>query len=330
MKRWFLRILALAALVGLVFGGYVSYSPVGDEAPHPFNHDRNAVWLEHRWLEKESSEEEIGQLLALLRARGVTYVYPHLIPFDPAGRLPKHSREQMRRFLAVGRQVAPDIKILPWVGGVRTGYKRMRPGTMNLADVVQRQTVVAECRGLMDEGFHGIHLNIEPVDDGNLELLALLRALRSALGREGILSLSATRPGPFRLPMAPNFFWTRGYYTRIADLTDQLVVMTYDTAIPTSSLYRRYVAYVASSITSSVVASRSRTRVMVGVPTYDETGLMHRAGVETPENALAGIVVGLRGLGGGGTFEGVALYAGWTTDDREWAVYERIWRGRKD
>jgi len=328
MKRWLLRILALAAVLGMALGGYVSYTPVGDEAPHPFNHDRNAVWLEHRWLEKETSEEEIARLLTALKDRGVAYVYPHLIPFDLTGRLPKHSREQMRRFLAVGRQVAPELKILPWVGGVRTGYKRMRPGTVNLADVVQRQTVVAECRGLMDEGFHGIHLNIEPVDDGNLELLALLRALRTALGREGILSLSAIRPGPFRVPIAPNFFWTRSYYTRIADLTDQIVVMTYDTAIPTPSLYRRYVAYVASSITSSV--GQSRTRVMVGVPTYDETGLMHRAGVETPENALVGIVVGLRGVGGGGTFEGVALYAGWTTDDREWAVYERIWRGRRE
>ena len=330
MRRWLLRVLMLLLVTGLALALYVAYSPVGDEAPHPFNHDRNAVWLEHRWLERETSEEEIATLLTLLKSRGVSYVYPHLIPFDLAGRLPKHSREQMRRFLAVGRQVAPELKILPWVGGVRTGYKRMRPGTVNLADLVQRQTLVAECRGLMDEGFHGIHLNIEPVDDGNLELLALLRALRNAVGSEGILSLSATRPGPLRLPMAPNFFWTRSYYTRIADLTDQLVVMTYDTAIPTPSLYRRYVAYVASSVTSSVVASRSRTRVMVGVPTYDETGLMHRAGVETPDNALLGIVTGLRGLGGGGTFEGVALYAGWTTDDREWAIYDRIWRGRRE
>jgi hypothetical protein len=330
VRRWTLRILALTAVLGVALGGYISYSPVGDEAPHPFNHDRNAVWLEHRWLERDTSEEELERLFVRLKQRGVAYVYPHLIPFDLAGRLPRHSREQMRRLLAVGRRVSPDIKILPWVGGVRVGYRRMRPGTVNLADVVQRQTIVAECRGLMDEGFHGIHLNVEPVDDGNLDLLALLRALRTALGRDGILSLSATRPGPFRLPMAPNFFWTQSYYTRLADVTDQLVVMTYDTAIPTRSLYRRYVAYVASSVTSSVVASRSRARVMVGVPTYDETGLMHRAGVETTENALAGIVVGLRGLGGGGTFEGVALYAGWTTDEREWAAYERIWRGRRE
>ena len=55
---------------------------------------------------------------------------------------------------------------------------------------------------------------------------------------------------------------------------------------------------------------------------------MHRARVETPENAILGIVAGLRGLGGGGTFEGVALYAEWTTDPAEWAAYERLWRGK--
>jgi hypothetical protein len=79
-----------------------------------------------------------------------------------------------------------------------------------------------------------------------------------------------------------------------------------------------------------MIRSHARARVLVGVPTYDESGLMHRAGVETPENALLGIVAGLRGVGGGGTFEGVAIYAEWTTDDTEWSTYERLWRGRTE
>jgi hypothetical protein len=66
----------------------------------------------------------------------------------------------------------------------------------------------------------------------------------------------------------------------------------------------------------------------MGLPTYDETGLMHRGDVETLSNGLFGVIAGLRGLGAGGTFEGVALYAEWTTDAAEWAAYERIWRGR--
>ena len=66
----------------------------------------------------------------------------------------------------------------------------------------------------------------------------------------------------------------------------------------------------------------------MGVPTYDDPSFVHRLSVETPQNALVGIVAGLRGLGAGGTFEGIALYAEWTTDDREWEIYERTWRGR--
>jgi glycosyl hydrolase family 18 (putative chitinase) len=329
MRRARATVLALlaAAMAGGAALGWLAFSPAGDVDAHPFNQDRNAVWLEHRWLEREHSPDEMRALLSALAARGVAYVYPHLIPFNGTGALPAHSREQMRAFLAVARQAAPGVKVLPWVGGLRIGYRRQRAGSLDLADLGQRQRIVAECRGLIDEGFDGIHLNVEPVDDGNVEFLSLLRALRTAIGPDRVLSLSAIRPGPLRLPFAPNFLWTPEYYARIGEVADQIVVMAYDTALPTPSSYRRYLSYVARSVTTGLAPS-SRARVLVGIPTYDETGLMHRAGVETPENALAGLVAGLRGLGTGGTFEGVALYAEWTTDDTEWDTYERLWRGR--
>ena len=319
-----LRVFALLVVLGIASGVYVAYAPYGDTAAHPFNQDRNAVWLEHRWLEKPHSVEEMEQMFRFLDHHGIVYAYPHLIPFDSAGRLPLHNREQMRAFLASARRVAPNMKVLPWVGGLRVGYKRSRAGTIDLGDLGQRQRMVAECRGLMDEGFDGIHVNVEPIANGDDDYLALLRALRAAVGT-GILSLSATRPGPVAPAFAPNFFWTADYYARIADSADQVVLMTYDTAIPTPGLYRRYVAYAAATVTANLARSH-RTRVLVGIPTYDETGLMHRKGVETVENALLGVVSGLRGRAGG-TFEGVALYAEWTTDPEDWAVYERVWRG---
>ena len=322
--RTFFRALVLLVVVVAAACLYAAFAPYGDLAPHPFNQNRNAVWLEHRWLEKPHSGEEMEQLFRFLDHHGIVYAYPHLIPFDSAGRLPLHSREQMRAFLATARQVAPNMKVLPWVGGLRMGYKRSKPGTIDLADLGQRQRIVAECRGLMDEGFDGIHVNVEPVANGDDDYLALLRALRAAVGT-GILSLSATRPGPIAPAFAPNFFWTADYYARIAETADQVVLMTYDTAIPTPGLYRRYVAYAAAMVTADLARS-SRARVLVGIPTYKDSGLMHRKGVETPENALIGVVSGLRGRAGG-TFEGVALYAEWTTDPEDWAVYERVWRG---
>ena len=320
--------LAALGLVSVAAGALLSRPVARDERPHPFNQDRNAVWLEHRWLEREHEPAQMEELFLRLRSHGVRYAFPHVIPFNGAGRLPVHSREQMRRFLQTARGVAPELRLLPWVGGLRVGYRRTRAGTIDLRDLGQRQRIVAECRGLIDEGFDGIHLNVEPVDDGNVDFLALLRALRSAVGQEHILSLSAIKPGPFAVPLAPNFFWTADYYARVAALADQVVIMAYDTGLPAPGLYQRYVAYAASAATSRLVEGRARARVLIGVPTYDESGLMHRASVETPENALLGVIAGLRGLGGGGTFEGVALYAEWTTDEREWAAYERLWRGR--
>jgi hypothetical protein len=234
----------------------------------------------------------------------------------------------MRRFLAVARRVAPGLRVLPWVGGLRVGYRRQFRGHLDLADLGQRQRMVAECRGLMDEGFDGIHLNVEPIDDGNVDFLALLRALRTAVGPEGQLSVAATRPGPFSLPMARNFVWTPRYYQRVGAVADQLVIMAYDTAIPTPQAYRRYLGWTAATAASALMSAGSEARVLVGVPTYDATGIMHRGDVETPAHAIAGVVAGLRGLGAGGTFEGIALYAEWTTDEAEWDVYERLWRRR--
>lgn len=330
MRRlWLLA--RLAVLAGVLLAGvaaYLGYAPAGDAALHPFNQDRNAVWLEHRWLERRQAEGETEALFARLRGRGILYVFPHLIPFDGEGKLPPHDREQMRGFLATARRVAPDVEVLPWVGGLRRGWRRTRQGSIDLADLGQRQRMVAECRGLVDEGFDGIHLNVEPVGSGNDDFLALLRALRTAIGHDHVLSVSAIRPGPVAVPVAPNFFWTPEYYARVASVADQVVVMAYDTALPTVPAYRRYVAWAAREITSTLLAGRSRARVLVGVPTYEDFGLMHRAGVETLEQAVPGVVAGLRGVGGGGTFEGLALYAEWTTDAREWEAYERLWRGR--
>ena len=59
---------------------------------------------------------------------------------------------------------------------------------------------MAEARGLIDEGFDGMHLNVEPVDDGNVEFLALLRALRTAVGPSDLLSVSPSARRPWGCP----------------------------------------------------------------------------------------------------------------------------------
>ena len=217
---------------------------------------------------------EMEALFARLRARGIAYVFPHVIPFDAAGRLPRHDREQMRAFLAAARRVAPELRVLPWIGGLRKGYKRQRPGTVELGDLTQRQRIVAEARGLVDEGFDGVHLNVEPVDDGNDEYLALLRALRTAVGPGHVLSVSAIRPAPVgpapgaELRLEPRLLRPGGR-DRGPDRDHGL---RHGAARP-PSLYRRYVRWAARSVAGALDASGSDARVLMGVPTYEHVRL---------------------------------------------------------
>ncbi|MFI4943248.1 MAG: hypothetical protein ACHP85_08295, partial [Burkholderiales bacterium] len=134
--RLLARLAAVVVVAGLAGLVYFAYAPVEDKDAHPFNHDRNAVWLEHRWLERPQPLPEMEALFAKLDRRGIAYAYPHLIPFDATGQLPPHDREQLRAFLATARRVAPELKLLPWIGGLRRGYTRQRPGTLELVDQI--------------------------------------------------------------------------------------------------------------------------------------------------------------------------------------------------
>jgi hypothetical protein len=89
----FARAVAVASVAGALGLAWLAWAPAGDSDPHPFNHDRNAVWLEHRWLERAHDEGAMTALLEKLHARGIAYLYPHLIPFDARGNLPPHDRE---------------------------------------------------------------------------------------------------------------------------------------------------------------------------------------------------------------------------------------------
>ena len=51
--------------------------------------------------------------------------------------------------------------------------------------------------------------------------------------------------------------------------------------------------------------------------------------METLEHGIQGVLRGLSGRPVPDHFTGIAIYASWTTDADEWALYERSWRGRE-
>ena len=187
------------------------------------------------------------------------------------------------------------MKVLPWVGGLRVGYKRSAPGTLDLGDLGQRQRIVAECRGLMDEGFDGIHVNVEPVANGDDDFLALLRALRTAIGHAASSPSPRPGPGPLRPGLRAQLLLDarllRARRRRRGPGRDH--GLRHRAAHPSPLPPLRLLRGVVGDRRLRALA-RARACWSASRPTTRH-GLMHRKGVETPENALLGVVAGLRG-----------------------------------
>lgn len=195
--------------------------------------------------------------------------------------------------------------------------------------VIEGITMVS--RELILLGFDGIHLNIEPLNDGDVNFLSLLCSIRKEIGEQKILSVAAMKWRFFNLPHIwhSKWFWGSGYYREIERIVDQLVVMVYDTAIPFKKLYIWYVKNQTVKVTSIVAGLRnSGLEILIGLPAYDEKRLTHRSDVENIENGLYGVIAGLMDRRSDkSSFGGIAIYSYWVMDEHEWRSYLRLWKG---
>ncbi len=299
------------------------------DAVYQIDKNGNAVWLEHRWLQDGVPEMEIVALSVRLRENGIRYVYPHLTPADEEGRLPAYSPEAAKRFCRLLRRQSPGIKILPWVGGVQSGFHQMRPGTVRLESDVYLQKFSDECVAMIKGAeFDGIHLNVEPVESGDSRLLGWLDYLKIKLGGKKILSVAASKPSFFEgFNISPLRAWDLDYYAQVAAKCDQLVIMNYDTGIFHPFLYSLFVMEKTGAILRRLDTDRISCRVLLGVPTYDDAP-RHQQSAENIVSAVRGLSATLSGAGlRTGNFEGLALYAYWTTDENEWQAFQSLWLG---
>jgi hypothetical protein len=71
--------LRLALLLALVAGAFGIYPASARRAtfPAPFNHDRNAVWLTHRWLEAQAPRRSRRSSRGSIRGRHLRLSAPH-------------------------------------------------------------------------------------------------------------------------------------------------------------------------------------------------------------------------------------------------------------
>ena len=308
----------------LVF--YSRWTPGKDFTDGRHDCKANGIWIQHGWIgddrwfindHKEKkiayfrNPKEVHRLAALLRQHNITDVFPHLCPTSTGGEIPSIDPEQAELFL----KIFDGFRVMPWVGGVLgvQAFPERPEWKKNFVESIRRLlTAYPE--------FAGIHINIEPCPSGNKDFLALLDEIRKALPKGKILSVAAFPPPTLWQPFS-DVHWDRDYYNEVAQRSDQIIVMMYDTAIDFEKVYQ----FLLSRWTQKILDWSEGTNVLLGLPVYEDKNVgYHNPCVENLKNALSGVHAGLsKHKTLPKNYQGIALYCEWEMDKDEWEMLKK-------
>ena len=316
------RLGALAVLWLIVFGRGCVYRPKSNHPGAYFNKGSNAAWLGVEWLSQPHRADEVMSLAMDLAERQITTVYVYTSYYKPEGVFsPTYAYAE--EFVTTLKGFAPGLVVQAWIG--------LPLDTMNLDSRAIRREVVDFCATLVkDAGFDGLHVDPEPVKDGNTSVLALLDELRQLLGSQAVLSVAGRRIWPIfptmRWPLVGQWSWSTPYYQKLARRVDEIAVMVYDSAMPTSGLYRYWTKFQIIALSRALVYSD--VQLFIGIPTSEEVTSTHKPEAENMRSGLRGTIDGLNDWATWtNVVTGVAVYPYWETDVREWGIYENLWLG---
>jgi hypothetical protein len=289
--------------------------------PH-FDTRHNGLWVGYQWLNGTNirtgldvPDDETKQFFALIKRAGIRYVFVRAGPILPNGEI----GHRPGSFFSMLQQRSPDTVYLPWLPG--------NAEQLDLSNPTWRKSFIDQLQKLRDQGIAGIHLNIEPVSDNDSAYLDLLRDIRAAFGPSFFLSLATPPAGPFGLSFGEmkNHVWSKDYYKRIMRHANQSVVMAYNTRLNNEMPYIAFVAH-QTGLLLSWSCQVPGHRVLVGIPAYEHAPDYSNPRIENIRTAALGVRTALhRTPEDSVCFEGVSVYANWTTSADEWSDYQTYW-----
>jgi spore germination protein YaaH len=200
---------------------------------------------------------------------------------------------------------------------------------LHLDSASTRASVLSAVGQVLDDGFDGVHLDFEPVREGDGDLVTLLRATHAiTMQRHATLSISASYVEPLpgmavclaQLPRQLGL-WSGGYLHQLAQHVDQVALMAYDTWTWTSATYG---GYVRRAVVIALAEVPSEVGLLIGVPAYHDDNLRHHRHAETVAAAIRGIRLALGPHPPRREF-GVAMYVDFAATDEDWSSYRRDW-----
>lgn len=314
-----LAVLAAATALRLEYNG--SAAAAGRTRGH------DAVWLGHAWVDGRNTDADLSLLARRLAGTGVHDLYVHAGPLEHDGSLDAALYPRAAWLVASVHRALPGVRVQAWLGDVVAHDGK---AGLHLSGPAVRAHVRESANQVLDAGFEGVHLDLEPVvtgDQGFLDTLDEVHALTAARGVP--LSAAAPQIDPLpgmhlmaHLPFSHPKWWTQSYFGEVAKRCDQVALMAYDTSMPASSLYG---GYVAQQTGLALEVTPAYTDLLIGVPGFHTETMGHHGYAETVAAAVHGARVALARDDRHRKAFGLALYVDFAASDSDWTAFRDGW-----
>jgi O-antigen ligase len=309
---------------------------------------QNAVWVQSRFFlghqattKKPLQDVHIVELAAHLRRAGMKYAFVFAGPFNKDGTLPEYAfSDTARRTVERLRELAPEVTVLPWVGGVQDK-------TVFLDNPQWVDTAVRETKRLVETlGVRGAHFDFEYVSPA-LEEVALLEEIPQARSPEAEYGAHLVQfhkrvrdalPAAFISTVVPSTvaavhsYKMRQTYDEVRELaryTDQIALLYYDTALHDQEAYEgNLVAQLRDIEGWRRDLGTSRRDFLIGLGTFVNVKPLRKyrdLAIENLPNEIATLKRATQRTGQDCLVDGVAIFCEWQTNEQEWNEFHDLW-----
>ncbi|EHN76086.1 hypothetical protein SMCF_4442 [Streptomyces coelicoflavus ZG0656] len=327
LRRITLAVLLVLLLPLLTAETALRINYMGDPAGGTYTRNRDAMWLGHAWVDGRKKDADLTALARDLKTTGIRDLYVHTGPMEHDGTLPESLYPRARWLIDGVHRELPGVRVQAFLGDV---LATEGPDGMRLDKAATRAAVVASARQVLDVGYDGVHLDLEPLHSGDRDYLSLLDDVGAVTrARDAQLSVAAHQIDP--LPALHSVFglftkhpkwWSQEFFGQVARRVDQIAVMSYDTAQPLEGTYG---GYVAQQTSLALEVTPPTTHLLMGLPFYYESNFDHWGHAETVAAAVRGVRLGLSRTDADRELFGVAPYIDFAATDTNWKEYRDGW-----
>jgi len=285
------------------------------------NRGENGLWLRYTWYFGDHAVGDVNRLAVRLERHGIRDAFFHVRGIGKDGHLTYRCLIQAKTLNQSLHKLARKVRRIAWIyAGNSAGG-----GRVDLRSDGIRHSMAAEAAWLVNEaGFDGVQWDYEICPDRDPNFLRLLEETRAALPKGAYLGTDV--PGWYPMPLS-GVGWSETYYREVARRCDCLAVMAYDSGMPTPHSYVWWVSEQTVRITRAAAQANNPCRVLMGIPTYKEPTRSHNPYAENLRLALIGVRRGLAANANRSAWQGVSIFADYTTDEKDWQTFDRLWPG---